>query len=160
MPSCLPYHSCPPSCPPSNSYPLSIQLLPAIQLPPSSSCLLSSACPLSTSCLCLWRLRAWRRGSVGSSGKVGLSEKIVPVLLAVEEGAVKEGSGFLQLRRVLGGAITACASKAFVGCRQDEFGILPSRRKRWRRWKVLGTILYAGGAGGCSTCSTFSTCRR
>jgi len=49
---------------------------------------------------------------VGSSGKVSLSEKVVLVLLAVEAGAVKEGSGFLPSRRVLGRAIKACAIKA------------------------------------------------
>ena len=32
---------------------------------------------------------------VASSGKASLSEKVVLVLLAVEAGAVKEGSGFL-----------------------------------------------------------------
>ena len=32
---------------------------------------------------------------VGSSWKASLSEKVVLVLLAVEAGAVKEGSGFL-----------------------------------------------------------------
>ena len=34
------------------------------------------------------------------------------MLLAVEAGAVKEGSGFLPSSRVLGRAITACAIKA------------------------------------------------
>lgn len=43
----------------------------------------------------------------GSLGKVSLSEKIVLVLLAVEAGAVREGSGFLTSRRVLGCAIKA-----------------------------------------------------
>ena len=37
---------------------------------------------------------------VGSLGKVSLSEKVVLVLLAVEAGVVKEGSGFLPSRRV------------------------------------------------------------
>jgi hypothetical protein len=46
---------------------------------------------------------------VGWSGKVSLSEKVVLVLLAVEASAVKEGSGFLPLRRVFGCAITVCA---------------------------------------------------
>ena len=50
----------------------------------------------------------------GSSGKVSLSEKVVLVLLAIEAAAVKEGSGFLPLRRVLGRAIKACAIKACV----------------------------------------------
>ena len=35
---------------------------------------------------------------VGSPGKVSLSEKVVVVLLAVEAGAVKGGSGFLRRR--------------------------------------------------------------
>jgi hypothetical protein len=34
------------------------------------------------------------------------------MLLAVEASAVKEGSGFLPSRRVLGRTIKACASKA------------------------------------------------
>ena len=37
-------------------------------------------------------------GKVGSSWKVSLSEKVVLVLLVVEVGAVKEGSGFLPSR--------------------------------------------------------------
>jgi len=37
---------------------------------------------------------------VGSSGKVSMSEKVVLVLLAVEAGVVKEGSGLLPSRRV------------------------------------------------------------
>jgi len=53
---------------------------------------------------------------VGSSGKVTLSEKVVLVLLAVEAIAVKEGSGFLSSRRILGRAITACTIKG--GCHQ------------------------------------------
>ncbi|SRR6266480_317909 len=44
-------------------------------------------------------------------GKVGLSEKVVLVRLAVEGGAVEEGSRFLSARRVLGRAITTCAIK-------------------------------------------------
>lgn len=39
-------------------------------------------------------------------------ENVVLVLLAVETGAIKEGSGFLLSRRVLGHAIKACAIKA------------------------------------------------
>jgi hypothetical protein len=55
---------------------------------------------------------------VGSSGRISFSEKVswlekvVLVLLAVEAGAVKEGSRFLASRRVLGRAITVCAIKA------------------------------------------------
>ena len=49
---------------------------------------------------------------VGLLEKVSLSEKVVLVLLAVEVGAVNEGYRFLPSRRVLGGAITACAIKA------------------------------------------------
>jgi hypothetical protein len=52
---------------------------------------------------------------VGSSGKASLLEKVV--LLAVEAGAIKDGSGFLPSRRVLGRAITACdelRSQVFV----------------------------------------------
>jgi hypothetical protein len=49
---------------------------------------------------------------VGSSGKVSLSETVVLALHAVEAGAVKEGSGFLPSRRVLGCAIKPCAIKA------------------------------------------------
>ena len=49
---------------------------------------------------------------VGSSGKASLSVKVVLVLLAVEAGAVKESSGFLPSRRVLGRALTARAIKA------------------------------------------------
>ena len=48
---------------------------------------------------------------VGSSGKVSVLEKVVLLLLAVEAGAVKEGSRFLPSRRVLGRTITACAIK-------------------------------------------------
>ena len=48
---------------------------------------------------------------VGSSGKVSLSEKAVLVLL-VEAGAVKEGSGFLPSRWVLDRAIKAAAGAA------------------------------------------------
>ncbi len=83
---------------------------------PSSSRLLSSACPLS---LCLGLSFSSRlivlvevarveedeedekveeevgSSEVGSSWKASLSEKVVLVLLAVEAGAVKEGSGFL-----------------------------------------------------------------
>jgi hypothetical protein len=40
------------------------------------------------------------------SGLVSLLEKVMPVLLAV-----KECSGFLPSRRVLGRAVTACAIK-------------------------------------------------
>jgi hypothetical protein len=38
---------------------------------------------------------------VSLSGKVNLSEKVVLVLLAVEAGAVKEGSGFLPSRQMM-----------------------------------------------------------
>ncbi len=51
---------------------------------------------------------------VGSSGKVSLSEKVVLLLLAVEAGAVKECSGFLPSRRVLGRAITGRAIKPYA----------------------------------------------
>ena len=44
--------------------------------------------------------------------EVGSSGKVVLVLLAVEAGAVKEGSRFLLSRRVLGRAIKAHAIKA------------------------------------------------
>jgi len=37
---------------------------------------------------------------VGSSGRVGLLEKVVRVLLAVEAGTIKESSGFLLSSRV------------------------------------------------------------
>ena len=36
------------------------------------------------------------------------------MLLVVEVGAVKEGSGFLPSRRVLGRAITGCTIKVFI----------------------------------------------
>ena len=49
---------------------------------------------------------------VGSSGKVSLSENVVLVLLAVEAGTVKEGSGFLPSRRVINCAIKKCTIKA------------------------------------------------
>ena len=55
---------------------------------------------------------------VGSVGKVSLSKKVVLVLLAVEAGAVKEGSWFLPSRWVLGHAIKAGAVKASSGSRQ------------------------------------------
>ena len=42
----------------------------------------------------------------GSSGEVSLLEKVVLVLLAVEAGAIKEGSRFLLSTRILGRAIT------------------------------------------------------
>ena len=84
----------------------------------SSSCPLSYSCPPSSSHLlsCLGlsfssrlivlaevaRVEEEEVGSseVASSGKASLSEKVVLVLLAVEAGAVKEGSGFLPSRRV------------------------------------------------------------
>ncbi len=57
---------------------------------------------------------------VGSSEKVSLS-KVVLVLLAVEVGAVKEGSGFLPSMRVLGRAIKAGVVKASSGsCHQGR----------------------------------------
>ncbi len=64
---------------------------------------------------------------VGSSGKASLSEKVVLVLLAVEAGVVKEDSGFLPSRRVLGHAITecainACAIKAGAGAGRPGLG--------------------------------------
>jgi len=58
---------------------------------------------------------------VGLSGKASLSEKVVLVLLTVEVGAVKEGSGFRPSRRVFGRAITACAIKR-VPSRQVRVG--------------------------------------
>ena len=83
----------------------------------------------------------------GSSGKVSLSEKVVLVLLAIEAAAVKEGSGLLPLRRVLGRAIKACAIKACMS-RQSGFGILSSRRVS-SRW-ILGRAVKAG-AGSLSS---------
>ena len=52
----------------------------------------------------------------GSSGKVSLVENVVLVLLAVEAGAIKEGSRFLPSRRVLGRAIKECTIRAEVTC--------------------------------------------
>ena len=68
------------------------------------------------------------------------------VLLAVEASAVKEGSGFLQSRRILDRAITACAIKSCAikacaikvdavkassgSCHQDECGFLKRVRVR------------------------------
>ena len=49
---------------------------------------------------------------VGSSGKINLSEKVVLVLLAFEASTVKEGSGSLPSRRVLGRIVTAYVIKA------------------------------------------------
>lgn len=113
--SCLPTHSCPPCCPPSNSYPLSIPLLSAIQLLPSSYILLSSVWPISTFCsLSLYmgffssRLVIaveMARMEAGSSGKVGLSGKVVLV----------------PATRVLG----SCDQRWY---RQGGFEMLPSRR--------------------------------
>jgi hypothetical protein len=73
---------------------------------------------------------------VGSSEKVSLSEKVVLVLLALEVGVVKEGSGFLPSRRFLGPIITACAIKAGVvevdsrSCCQGECGFLKQVQRR------------------------------
>jgi len=49
---------------------------------------------------------------VGSSGKVIFVREGRAGASRVEAGAVKEGSGFLPSRRVLGRAITACAIEA------------------------------------------------
>ena len=71
---------------------------------------------------------------VGSSGKVSLSEKVVLVLLAVEVGAVKEGSWFLLLWRVPSYVISVLYQGVCHrgGCCQGGFGILPSRHvSRW-----------------------------
>ena len=51
-------------------------------------------------------------GEVDWSEKVSLSEMVALVLLAVNGGTVKEGSGFLPSRPVLGRAIKECAIKA------------------------------------------------
>jgi hypothetical protein len=69
---------------------------------------------------------------VGSSKKVSLSEQVMLVLLTVEAGAVKEGSGFLSSRQVLGRTITGCTIK----------GRVPSRRVR--------VLAIKEGAGGVS----------
>ena len=55
------------------------------------------------------RVEEGSSSEVGSSGKVRLSEKVVLVLIAIEAGAVKGGSGFLPSRPVLGCAIKAGA---------------------------------------------------
>ena len=52
---------------------------------------------------------------VGSSGKVSLSEKVVLVLLAIEAGAIKEGSGFLPPSRALGRAVKASSGSCHQG---------------------------------------------
>src|SRR5579871_5673162 len=109
--------------PSPNSYPPSAQLLP------SSSCQVSSANPLTTSselsqCLGFssFRLivlievvRMEIGSSEGSSRRVSLSEKVVLVLLAVEAGAVYEGSGSLPSTWVLGHATNAMLSKWIPG---------------------------------------------
>ena len=149
--SCLPSNSYPPSIQllsavqlrpairlvPVIQHPTTIQLPSTIQLPPSSSCLLSSASTLS---LCqgfsfssrlivlaeVAREEEVGSSDVGSSGKINLSEKVVLVLLVVKAGDIKEGSGFLPSRQVLGRAIKACSRSCHQGvCRQGEFGILP-----------------------------------
>jgi len=74
---------------------------------------------------------------VGSSGKVSLLEKVVLLLLAVEAGAVKEGSRFLPSRRVLGRAIAACAIK------ECAIRNVPSRR-------VLGRAITACAIKECA----------
>jgi hypothetical protein len=63
---------------------------------------------------------------IGSSWKVSLSENVMLVLLTVEVGTVKEDSGLLPSRQVLGRAITACA----IGACSIK---LPSRRVPSRR---------------------------
>jgi len=47
------------------------------------------------------------------------------VLLAIEAGAVKEGSGFLPSRRFLGRAITTCAIKASAGAGRPGLRFVP-----------------------------------
>ena len=124
-----------------------MQLPPAIPSSclPSSSCPSSSSCPLS---LCLGFSFSSRlivlveaarveevseevsgvseeeeeevgSSEVGSSGKVSLSETVVLVLLTVEAGAVKKGSGFLpSRRRVLGRAIKGVCHQWCVASRR------------------------------------------
>src|SRR5579871_2609075 len=83
-------------------YPASaIQLLSIIQ----NACPLSLCLALSFSSRLVVLVEVVRVEEVGSSGKVNLLEKVMLVLLAVGAGAVKEGSGFLLLRQLLGRAI-------------------------------------------------------
>ena len=69
---------------------------------------------------------------VGSSGKASLSEKVVLVLLAVEAGAVKDGSGFLP-----SGGFSVVPSRRVPSRRVSSRRVLsrrvPSRRapSRW-----------------------------
>ena len=93
---------------------------------------------------------------VGSS-EVSLSEKVVLVLLAVEAGAIEEGSGFLSSRRILGCAIMVCTIKPCAvklctikpkavchqgGCHEGRFRILLSRRVS-SRW-ILSCVFKTG----------------
>jgi hypothetical protein len=74
---------------------------------------------------------------VGSSGKVRLSEKVVLVLIAIEAGPVKGGSGFLPSRPVLGCAIKAGVVELDSGsCCQGGCGFLK---------QIKGSINLASG---------------
>jgi len=65
------------------------------------------------------------------------------VLLAVEVGAVKEGSGFLPSRQVLGRAITACAIKR-CDIKVCPIERVPSKRVLSRRVRDLAIKVSAG----------------
>src|SRR5262249_21199591 len=88
--------------------------------PQSSSCPLSLFLGFSFSSRLIMLVEiasVWEviSSEVGSSGKLSLSEKVVLVLLAVEAGASKEGSGFLPSKRVLGCTIKGGIIKADAG---------------------------------------------
>ena len=91
---------------------------------------------------------------VGSSEKASLSEKVVLVLLAVEAGAVKEGSGFLPSRRVPSRRVQDLAIKAGAGAGRPGLGFAPcvagslvSRSIRWQYNAGVGSGSPSFGGG-------------
>ena len=69
-----------------------------------------------------------------------MSEKVVLVLLAVEAGAVKEGSRFLPSRRVLCRAIKPCAVKPCAikrVCHPRRVRDLAQVSSKWTLGRVL-----------------------
>ena len=89
------------------------------------------------------------RGGGKLVGEVSLSEKVVLVLLDVEAGVVKEGSGFLPSRRVLSHDITVCAIKArtIKACAIKACAIkcVPSRRMP-SKWILGRAVKVAAGS--------------
>ena len=75
-----------------------------------------------------------------------MSEKVVLVLLAVEGGAVKEGSGFLSSRRVLNRTVTAYEIKA---CATNVCAIIVCAIKAGAVKASSGACHQGGNACGC-----------